>query len=490
MSNLHQKILLILDDREFACDEVRSLVGPRRFGSIIFKRRALIEHFRSALPAWARTRLIHLRGADELARLRSTLEASGEDAAVCVIAGRAGFMVPERLTQLIERLPYAEEDFTDTLYKPLLVFLRNAHTLIEQWPAFAAAPLHTWEMAWQGSRRVQSTEPLDLAKIRDFLSFTCGSTATRHFNEVHVDAYYYIKSSTDKRKMLAEYLFYGLVPERMRPWLIQPFDYQDERERASYKMLRYYLADAALQWVHGAFEADTFAPFVERLLFFLAERPREACSKEQSAQVARALFVTKLETRITQFLAMGEGQRINQLAASATPALDITRQLARYLKLYQRHENGFDFDHLVVGHGDPCFSNVLYDQQRYLLKLIDPKGAVTETELWTHPLYDLCKMSHSVLGDYDFINNGLYDLGFADNNDLVLRFNYSNHVILKSVFLQHVKVLGHDTRIMRLGEASLFLSMLPLHIDHPKKVIAFLLKAHQILDEVEFEHNI
>lgn len=490
MSDLHQKILLILDDREFASEEVRSLVGPRRFGDITFKRRALIEHFRAALPDWARSRLIHLRDADDLARLRSTLEASGEDTAACVIAGRAGFMAPERLTQLIERLPYAEEDFTDRLYKPLLAFLRNAHTLVEQWPAFVAAPLHQWEQAWQGSQRVQSVEPLDLAKIRDFLSFTCGSTATRHFNEVQIDAYYYTKRSTDKRKMLAEYSFYGLVPESMRPWLIQPFDYQDEGERSAYKMLRYYLADAALQWVHGAFEADTFAPFVERLLFFLAERPRQACSKEQSTKVARELFVTKLESRVTQFLAMPEGQRINQLAASATPALDITRQLERYLKLYQRHEKGFAFDHLVVGHGDPCFSNVLYDQQRYLLKLIDPKGAVSEDELWTHPLYDLCKVSHSALGDYDFINNGLYDVGFADNNSLVLCFRHSNHATLKPLFLKRVKALGHDARIMRLGEASLFLSMLPLHIDYPNKVIAFLLKASQILDEVEGEQGI
>ena len=287
--------------------------------------------------------------------------------------------------------------------------------------------------------------------------------------------------------MQAEYSFYGLVPERMRPWLIQSFEFQDEGERASYKMLRYYLADAALQWVHGAFEADTFAPFVERLLFFIAERPRQVCNKEQSASMARALFVSKLKKRVKEFLATEEGLRINQLATSAAPELDLTHQIDRYLKLYQRFEKGFAFDYSVVGHGDPCFSNVLYDQQRYLLKLIDPKGALTEEDLWTHPLYDLCKISHSVLGDYDFINNGLYNVGFADNNDLILHLPHTNHATLKSIFLNQVKAMGHDIRIMRLGEASLFLSMLPLHIDYPNKVIAFMLKARQILDEVEDE---
>ena len=87
-----------------------------------------------------------------------------------------------------------------------------------------------------------------------------------------IDAYYFKKSSTDKRKMQAECSFYRLAPERMRPWLIEAFDFKDEGERASYKMQRYYLADAALQWVHGAFEPDTFEPFVERLLFFISDR--------------------------------------------------------------------------------------------------------------------------------------------------------------------------------------------------------------------------
>ena len=485
MTDTHSKLLLIVDDREFTSGEVRSLVGVRRFGEIIFKRRPLYEHFRDALPAWAKQRLVRLKTASDLAALRSTLENCSEDTAACVIAGRTGFPKGDFLTQLIERLPYAEEDFTETLYKPLIVFWRNAHDLVGQWAEFTSAPIHTWEQSWQHSQRLQSLQPLNLGNIREFLSFSSGSTATRHFNEVLIDAFYYTKSSTDKRKMQAEYSFYGLAPERMRPWLIQSFDFKDEGERASYKMLRYYLADAALQWVHGAFEADTFEPFVERLLFFISDRPKQPCHKEHSGAMAQDLFVTKPERRIREFLSMSEGQRINQLASSSSPELDLNHLLNRYLKLYKRFEKAFSFDYRVVGHGDPCFSNVLYDQQRYLLKLIDPKGALSEEELWTHPLYDLCKISHSVLGDYDFINNGLYTVGFADNNELVLNFSHTNHGSLKSIFLKQVKSIGHDVRIMRLGEASLFLSMLPLHIDYPNKVLAFMLNARQILNEVE-----
>ena len=38
---------------------------------------------------------------------------------------------------------------------------------------------------------------------------------------------------------------------------------------------------------------------------------------------------------------------------------------------------------------------------------------------------------------------------------------------------------------MRIYEASLFLSMLPLHIDNPHKVFGFILNVKNILKEIE-----
>lgn len=480
------KLFLIFDDREFAKGEIRTLIGGRRYGQIIFKRVALIERFRGMLPEWARGLLFHLRTQDDLDALRSSLELGTEDATVCLISARAGFPDPELLLQFIERLPFARENFTDRLYKPLIVFLDNAHWLVEHWDRFAQEPLSNWPQGWQNAQRLQSVQPLDLSRIRDFLLFTSGSTVARHFNEVSIDEYHYTKSSLDRRKMLAEYSFHGLVPQAMRPWLIEPFDYREETDgRASYRMLRYYLADAALQWVHGAFEADAFEAFVDRLLFFVSIRTRKPCDRSQSLQVAGELFVDKVKDRVQRFLSLPEGRRVDALAASSSPHLAIEIQLERYLRLYKRYEKLFQCDFLAIGHGDPCFSNILYDQQRYLMKLIDPKGAVSEADLWTHPLYDLCKISHSALGDYDFINNGLYAIDFSRGNEFSLEIRDAAHPSLKKLFRQRIEASEFSYRAMRLGEASLFLSMLPLHLDYPNKVLAFMLKAHEILDEVE-----
>lgn len=480
-----RNILLVYDDRELVGAELQAIVGNRRFGDIIFRRQSLFEHFRSCIPQWARENLVRLRSKSDQEDLLARISISPEDTAICIVAARAGFPQPERLFQLIERLPYAEEDFTDRLYKPLMVFLSNVHALAELWPEFEASPLHEGSPAWQQAQRLESIRPLDLSRIQDFLTFTSGSTATRHFNEVHIDAYYYTKRSRDKRKMRSEYAFHHLVPEAMRPWLIQPFDYKDEGDTASYRMLRYYLADAALQWVHGAFSIESFPPFVSKLLFFLQERPRKQASLVDCSGYAHSLFVKKVEERAAAFLALPEGARINNLVLAANTELGMEQQLARYLRLYSKMEKSFALNYLAIGHGDPCFSNLLYDPQRYLLMLIDPKGAVSEDELWTHPFYDFAKVSHSVLGDYDFINNGLYTIGFTASNHLTLDIHYSHPPQLKQIFTNQLSAMEYDMRTVRLAEASLFLSMLPLHIDHPNKIVAFLLRAKSILDEIE-----
>ena len=55
----------------------------------------------------------------------------------------------------------------------------------------------------------------------------------------------------------------------------------------------------------------------------------------------------------------------------------------------------------------------------------------------------------------------------------------------KEIFKSYLQENGYNYALVRLYEASLFLSMLPYHMDQPGKVFGFLLNAIKILDEVE-----
>jgi hypothetical protein len=138
----------------------------------------------------------------------------------------------------------------------------------------------------------------------------------------------------------------------------------------------------------------------------------------------------------------------------------------------------------VIGHGDPCFANALYNKSTRTLKFIDPKGALTEEELWTNPYYDIAKLSHSVCGRYDFFNNALFDIGINEQFECELHIDFDNSKYIR-IFREKLEQNGYDYLTVRLYEASLFLSMLPLHIDYPHKVFGFILNVKNILEEIE-----
>jgi hypothetical protein len=143
---------------------------------------------------------------------------------------------------------------------------------------------------------------------------------------------------------------------------------------------------------------------------------------------------------------------------------------AEYLKPWFTHET--------------CL-NILYDRRVQQLKFIDPRGADSADDLFGHPYYDAAKLSHSVLGAYDFINHNLFELELDNGLHVSLTLAAPDLREHHKAFALRMATLGFDYRVMRLYEASLFLSMLPLHVDVPKKIVAFALTAGVIMDELE-----
>ncbi len=134
-------------------------------------------------------------------------------------------------------------------------------------------------------------------------------------------------------------------------------------------------------------------------------------------------------------------------------------------------------------HGDLCFSNILYDSRSQRIKVIDPRGinSLNEMTFYGDQKYDLAKLAHSVLGMYDFIIAGRYQIKRNNKNNEVIEFELDERLrniqrlFVDRVFIDHVSV----REIMPLV-VLLFLSMLPLHSDRADRQKAMLLNAIRI----------
>jgi dTDP-glucose pyrophosphorylase len=134
-------------------------------------------------------------------------------------------------------------------------------------------------------------------------------------------------------------------------------------------------------------------------------------------------------------------------------------------------------------HGDLCFPNILYDPLSRLFKFIDPRGSFGESGLFGDPRYDVAKLFHSLDGGYDFLIHDMYawhQEGLRLN--LHCFFPDSRETVM-NLFLETF-CRRHDFREIRLIEGLLFLSMCPLHPDHPRRQAAMFATGLRILNQL------
>ena len=136
-------------------------------------------------------------------------------------------------------------------------------------------------------------------------------------------------------------------------------------------------------------------------------------------------------------------------------------------------------------HGDLCFSNILLDNRSNSIKIIDPRGSLGNLDLRGNNNmgdygYDVAKLGHSLIGNYDFIVTGFYDLK-CDLNDYIFDFKLAKHVSddLITNFYDHAEKLGLNKTFVKSAITNLFLSMLPLHKESIERQYAFLINAYK-----------
>lgn len=331
--------------------------------------------------------------------------------------------------------------------------------------------------------RIEIEGMTDIGETSHFIQCITGNFDARYFNSLQGDEYVVVKRSKNKKKIRMEYQYYQLLPEDMKYWFVMPFNFQENENDASYMMERLHMTDVAIKWVHGSFPETEFKELLDKYFYFFNHRHKKNITHEEYESIAGYLYRDKVKQRINDLKQLPEYEVISKMLKGVD--LNIEDLYEKYLLLKEKIETNAVFESVsVIGHGDSCFANTLYNKSTKTLKFIDPKGALEEEEIWTNPYYDIAKLSHSICGLYDFFNNALFEIKVSEEFRYELTVEFDN-AVYKEIFKNKLSENGYDYQVVRLYEASLFLSMLPLHIDYPYKVFGFILNAKNILEEIE-----
>ena len=483
------RILVIYDNTVRPNDIIREVIGKKGFGDVVVKRRLLKDFYKENIEGisncieWIEYN--NLYDIEEMLQHGNGFDKREE---VKVLHCFADFIVSDasKLLLTYRKINYIEDDIQLMLKNrcPALMFstwaayidfLKNA--VKQQSTKRALLDLNFQELTVEGLSYI--------GEISNFIQCITGNFDSRYFNSLQGTEYRLRKSSTNKKKIKSEYTYYHLLPESMQSWFVMPFDYREDADTASYAMERLHMTDIAIKWVHGSIGYEEFEQLMDMYFYFFGERSKKQVSKEEYEKISRSLYIDKVYERIQNLKTLPEFKKIENLLTNNESLSSIDEIYAWYLELKEKVEKRVEYPVVsAIGHGDPCFANAMYNRSTRTLKFIDPKGALTEEELWTNPYYDIAKLSHSVCGRYDFFNNAMFDITIDDKFDYVLTIPFDNSEY-KEIFRKKVEENGFDYWSVRLYEASLFLSMLPLHIDYPHKVFGFILNAVNILKEIE-----
>lgn len=313
---------------------------------------------------------------------------------------------------------------------------------------------------------------INLQDPKVVLDLFASSFDTRHFNQIKQDDVYFIKTSKDQEKLKKEHRFLANIPNPLRPFYPHVGDFFTNSEYAQYQVERVFAFNLSTLLVHNTLNPDVFSRLLTSLSSYLDRCDKKNVSEDQIEAMYRDVFINKLKTRFEQFKTQSCFAMINTYWQTYS-GKSCDAYIASVIAELERAIPEFKEQSLVFSHGDLCFSNILFDVDTASIKLIDPKGKAEDDDACLPVHYDLAKLSHSILGGYDYIMAGHSEIKLTKELQLVQEFHGISHYdeYLKNQFSKWVSSRC-SLKEIRLCEASLFFSMSPLHADNHQHVLA------------------
>lgn len=317
---------------------------------------------------------------------------------------------------------------------------------------------------------------------------------SRSFNSVRSDGVSLVKTSDDHKKIAAEAAWYAAIPEEIK--LYTPHFLGHDPDTNSYRLEYLYLPTLAELYTYGELPGYVWRQILESCLDFMRQcwqhRPSPdapEASRAYSDAFFDNLFRQKTRERVEAFRqARGWAPDMPlSIDGRVMPSMGtICDRLLAYISPTQP-------DDIRAWHGDFFFGNILYDFRAARVRVIDPRGGATSDapSVWGDYRYDIAKLAHSVIGGYDALLAGCVDFDRKGPGAFHFdrRWTKTQREIAKVFAL-----LGADgerflTDEIKAMTALLFLTMLPLHADDPKRqdimLCSGLILAHELLTQKE-----
>lgn len=316
----------------------------------------------------------------------------------------------------------------------------------------------------------------------------------RFFNAVEVDTERGVirKTSSDAQKLTNEISWYLGLPKDLAHLAPRILDHSLDATNVFVDMEFYGYPPLAESYLHGAWDLGVWQQVMRALDKTVRGMQQHRVMEGSSVAAGRQRLLSSMYLDKT----VSRTQQITD-ELKFFPLLDheVVINGARCVGLAGMHsllqailaKSGLlHREALSVMHGDLCLSNILFDRRTSIVRLIDPRGSFGEGfSVYGDPLYDIAKLRHSFCGDYDHLVHGKFDIAMRTDGVYLQAHLTARQLALKPhVEAWIAKLAGADHLRVRLIEALLFLTMVPLHAGKPASQQAFLARGLELFTGV------
>jgi dTDP-glucose pyrophosphorylase len=324
---------------------------------------------------------------------------------------------------------------------------------------------------------------LDFGHLDNFQTSKKRLLEARSFNNLDFDDLMgtITKRSKHLEKFKKEIAWQVDLPKKLKVLSPRIIDYNIESDTPFLTMEYYGYPSIAELWVYAGFDDNIYKSILHKLMRILLEFKKEAhpVSREDYA----LMYTEKTEDRVAYLqktnpvfknLLQFENVIINGKPLKNWKVLR-NNILEKIPGLYNENDN-------CLIHGDFCFSNVLFNMESGVVRLLDPRG-IWGSSKYGDIKYDIAKLRHSVSGLYDFIVNDSFECK-VDENVLNFRIFFSEKHIATAAYFDTLIAEQFDLQQIKLIEGLLFLSMIPYHENNQKRQYLMFARAIELLNEV------
>lgn len=326
----------------------------------------------------------------------------------------------------------------------------------------------------------------DFGNIDNMISSKQQLLQSRYFNSLSIDPVLHTitKVSLFDEKLQNELNWYESLPQQLKVLTPRIIGKRKENGRLHLTQEYYGYPTLAELYLYSNLELASWATLLQTVLN-IHLKFKEFTGK-LSAESISHIYSEKTKQRLAKLRDTDSywGHLMNR------PVLTINGEKLLNLPLLEDWiarsiENLINTSEICIIHGDFCFSNILFDINNRIVRLIDPRGSFGEKGIMGDPRYDMAKLRHSISGCYDYIMADLFEVKENDYSFKLELFTKNNVEQIKVLFDKLLQKVGYDVAQIRFIEALLFISMIPLHLDYPNRQRVMYLTAIQIFNQLK-----